>query len=149
MLATGGWPMIPEFPCHDCTVNTVPLEGEREYYEVLDSIWKAAGCPGKGQSDNGPGGFFLCIGCLEKRLGRTLTKQDFKELPANIPSPWLSARLNDRLGGQPTTPRSKASQYYPCALHAAVLERFNPLESALMPGFGGGAFGISPPVKKI
>jgi|SRR5262245_42339514 len=40
-----------------------------EVYMVRDSVWKAAGME--------PMGGCLCIGCLEKRLGRTLTPKDF------------------------------------------------------------------------
>lgn len=91
-------PEIPKFPCNDCGVNTIPLEGNREYYEVQDMIWEAVWPnSSKGQEDNGPEGHFLCIGCLEKRLGRMLVRGDFKQLPANNPSPWYSDRLNSRL----------------------------------------------------
>jgi hypothetical protein len=38
-----------------------------ETYEVKDKVWKAAGM----------GSGCLCIGCLEKRLGRILTPKDF------------------------------------------------------------------------
>jgi hypothetical protein len=117
---------VPEFPCNDCGVNTAPLEGDREYYEVWDEVWRRAGAPGVGQSDHGTNGFYLCVACLETRLRRRLKAADFKPYPANVPSPWLSQRLNDRLGCQPATKRSEAPQYYPIALTAAVLARFTP-----------------------
>jgi hypothetical protein len=41
---------------------------------------------------------FLCIGCLEKRLGRKLTPDDFTNAPINRPDHWHSDRLADRLG---------------------------------------------------
>jgi hypothetical protein len=89
---------IPKFPCRDCENNTVPLSGNREYYEVKDEVWQEAWPDsGTGQEDNGPDGKFLCIGCLESRLGRMLVRSDFKEMPANNPSPWYSDRLNSRL----------------------------------------------------
>jgi len=40
-----------------------------EVYTVRDSVWKAAGME--------PMGGCICIGCLEKRLGRRLNPKDF------------------------------------------------------------------------
>jgi hypothetical protein len=40
-----------------------------EIYMVEDPIWVAAGME--------PMGGCLCVGCLEKRIGRTLTPKDF------------------------------------------------------------------------
>jgi hypothetical protein len=123
--------VTPEFPCKDCGTNTVPLEGNREYYEVQDQLWnEIAQAPGIGQSDNGPEGFFLCIGCLEERISRKLTPDDFKAFPANVPSPWYSDRLNDRLSDGIWTVRPKilVAQFFPCALADAIDERFKPLK---------------------
>lgn len=54
---------------------------------VSNDVWKAAGM-GEG---------FLCIGCLEIRLGRTLTAADFPaHLPINDPDPWDTPRLANR-----------------------------------------------------
>jgi hypothetical protein len=40
----------------------------------------------------------LCIGCLEKRIGRTLMSSDFTDAPINDPNdPDISDRLRDRL----------------------------------------------------
>ena len=133
---------VPEFPCNDCLTNTCALEGDREYYEVWDEIWHRAGAPGVGQSDNGIGGFYLCVGCLETRLRRRLKAADFKPYPANVPSPWLSQRLNDRLGCQPRVGRAEAPQYYPVALTTAVLARFKPKEHVVSPT-GGACFGLA------
>jgi hypothetical protein len=111
------------YPCLDCSIDTVPLGGGREYYEVWDVLWHRAGGSGTGQSDNGPGGLFLCIGCLEKRLGRRLVPGDFKPSPANTPSAWLSDRLNDRLGRRPVGPwasRDTAPQWHPRGLYAVA-----------------------------
>src|SRR5262245_60324285 len=88
--------------CIDCSINTAPghptriecerlfktataigrLTGEKnpaiaevtyndecEIYMVRNSVWKAAGME--------PWGGCLCIGCLEKRLGRRLKPKDF------------------------------------------------------------------------
>jgi hypothetical protein len=57
--------------CKDCGTDTTPSEGAREDYMVHNELWRAAGMP---EED---GGFYLCIGCLEKRLGRELTAEDF------------------------------------------------------------------------
>jgi hypothetical protein len=76
--------------CIDCGFNTVPgapprelaeflmdrdgsipmkLTKDAEVYMVRDGVWKAAGME--------PYGGCLCIGCLEKRIGRKLKPKDF------------------------------------------------------------------------
>ena len=62
-------------PCKDCGINTLPIYGEAraEFYMVTNEIWAAVGA-GQG---------FLCIGCLEARLGRILTPADFIECGLN------------------------------------------------------------------
>jgi len=76
--------------CIDCGVNTAPgipdglttlreieekgaskstIGTDSEVYMVRDAIWKKAGME--------PFGGCLCIGCLEKRLGRKLKPKDF------------------------------------------------------------------------
>ena len=49
----------------------VPMElnDQSEVYHLRDAVWKAAGMA--------PFGGCLCIGCLEKRLGRQLRRKDF------------------------------------------------------------------------
>jgi hypothetical protein len=49
----------------------VPMElnDQSEVYHLRDAVWKAAGMA--------PFGGCLCIGCLEKRLGRQLRPKDF------------------------------------------------------------------------
>ncbi len=56
---------------------------------VLPEIWKAAGM---GVDDGN-----MCIGCLEDRIGRELTRADFTNAPINEPSPWNTPRLASRL----------------------------------------------------
>jgi hypothetical protein len=51
--------------CDDCSVNTW-----WEFYAVKHELWP---------SDAN----MLCIGCLEARIGRLLTANDFPELPIN------------------------------------------------------------------
>lgn len=59
-----------------------------EHYMVHKNIWKAHGV-GRGM---------LCVGCLEKRMGRQLCRQDFIDAPINmVDSKRQSLRLQDRL----------------------------------------------------
>ena len=80
---------MAESNCVDCRWNTLLLG---EWYTVRNDIWKAAkmatmdGC--------------LCIGCLEERLDRMLTPDDFVKSPINDPNlPNTSSRLRARLRG--------------------------------------------------
>ena len=60
---------------------------------VHDHIWAEAGM----RTDCGLSGM-LCIGCLERRIGRTLTKADFTSAGVNdLANPLHTARLKDRL----------------------------------------------------
>jgi hypothetical protein len=85
---------LPEsWSCIDCGINTAPgllnreqmehamaadwndqgvdqtIDERSEVYTVKSAVWKAARM--------GPMAGCLCIGCLEQRLGRTLTPRDF------------------------------------------------------------------------
>lgn len=78
-------------PCQDCGNDTSPTTGIAEYYMVSRHVWKAA---------VHDGAKILCIGCLEKRLGRDLGPYDFGGdggFPVNAMEP-RSPRLNLRLG---------------------------------------------------
>lgn len=91
--------------CVDCRWDTCLLG---EWYMVNDSVWKAAGMKAIGGC--------LCIGCLEERLGRTLTSDDFTDLPINDPKlPNTSSRLRARLGDQSIEDRRKKNENEPCA----------------------------------
>lgn len=81
-------------PCADCGIDTSRACGIGEYYMVHHDVWTEA-C---GLYARAEGIFFLCIGCLETRLCRTLTADDFTGAYANT-APMLtrSARLQDRL----------------------------------------------------
>jgi hypothetical protein len=70
--------------CAACGADT-----EHEFYMVHDTVWGAAAELGDA---------FLCIVCLERRLGRTLTPQDFTDAPVNAPSPADTPRLRNRRG---------------------------------------------------
>ena len=94
--------------CRDCGVDTTPCTSRRgcrhkerwEHYMVRDSVWKAAGMPAmRGIQPLGASGF-LCIGCLERRLGRELKPRDFRPgVMLSEPSPWDSERLARRKRG--------------------------------------------------
>lgn len=75
--------------CVDCGVNTLKIN---EYYMVENRLWDVYG-PARGM---------LCIGCLEKRIGRKLVPSDFSRARIN----WSglgkhSPRLADRIGHNP------------------------------------------------
>lgn len=73
------------FICMDCKVDTMSID---EYYMVHDEIWEEAVPEFEGM---------LCIGCLEERLGRELTPDDFPtDLPVN--EMGASIRLKERQG---------------------------------------------------
>lgn len=83
-------------PCKDCGIDTTPCTGKRgcrhagkwEYYMVRDRLWAKAGM----KKDDG----YLCIGCLEKRIGRALRARDLPDLIVNIPDAWDTPRLLSR-----------------------------------------------------
>lgn len=74
--------------CLDCKVNTFKIH---EYYMVEDAIWEAAVPDTQEQEGK------LCIGCLERRLGRELKAADFTPYPINTARKIRSARLTERL----------------------------------------------------
>jgi hypothetical protein len=76
--------------CADCGVNTLAVG---EWYMVNDKLWEAASRFGKIWEES----FYLCIGCIELRLGRRLTPDDFTNVPVNDPDKFSSGRLRDRL----------------------------------------------------
>lgn len=71
------------FKCLDCRVDTSKIG---EYYVVHDFIWFSVANKG-----------MLCIGCIERRLGRRLTPFDFKDAQINYIATHQSPRLVDRL----------------------------------------------------
>jgi hypothetical protein len=88
---TAGW------PCVDCGAGTVlSKRGCNEDYMVHDEVWEAAGMPPSTIMAYGGNGDFLCVGCLEVRLGRRLTPADFTKVPINNPTPWDTPRLASR-----------------------------------------------------
>jgi hypothetical protein len=82
--------------CHDCGIKAwsqVESDGRvvHEDFYVHNALWDGA-CPDddvlRGYLPNGQefgeGLFILCIGCFEKRLGRTLTREDFLGPPSDL-----------------------------------------------------------------
>jgi hypothetical protein len=72
------------FHCLDCDVHTSAIG---EYYMLRDEVWLEANPDGDGM---------LCVGCLEKRLGRRLEPTDFTESTHNFvdrASPRLRSRV--------------------------------------------------------
>lgn len=77
-----------EFSCIDCDINTLYIG---EYYMVHDDVWiDEAGM----EKTNG----MLCIGCLETRIKRELSRLDFTDYPINTIAQILgSQRIQARL----------------------------------------------------
>ncbi|GGK32816.1 HEAT repeat domain-containing protein [Nocardia camponoti] len=76
--------------CAGCAVDTQTID---EYYMLQNALWESVSTEGER---------LLCIGCVEDRLGRTLTAADFTEVDVNRSPGWSrSARLMDRLGLAP------------------------------------------------
>lgn len=71
---------IPDTRCHDCRTqcrpNTPEGSADEQNYAVHDEVWTAAAGMGRG---------WLCIPCLEARLGRPLTGADFPPYQINAP----------------------------------------------------------------
>jgi hypothetical protein len=93
--------------CADCGIDTIEAE---EFYMVHDHVWEQAW----GQISRGtPGEQILCIGCLGRRIGRTLTCRDFTDVPLNDPFARVqsaSERLFNRLiAKQPLLPNDMAT----------------------------------------
>jgi hypothetical protein len=96
--------------CCDCGIDTLAID---EFYMVSDDVWDQAWASRRvyhdkrDLNDEQPllfeqlerfvrGEEILCIGCLEKRIGRTLCRADFTDVPINR-FPNNSDRLRDRL----------------------------------------------------
>jgi hypothetical protein len=90
------------FKCRDCGV---PTDEIGEVYMVHDEIWAAAGMSLIWNTA------YLCISCLETRLGRTLTRYDFTNAPLNTgdsfkQSPRLVERMNTERSRRPASFKS-------------------------------------------
>ncbi len=77
-------------PCKDCKKCTTIM---KEWYVVNDVLWTIAN---KGKIEG-----YLCIGCIEKRIGRKLDYLDFQPMMINvIDGKNKSERLVNRLSPQ-------------------------------------------------
>lgn len=115
----------------DCGVDTAAID---EYYHVWEDVWFAA----LGVEWHGPPVFnacrdhinwslwpnveipwsaieagYLCLGCLETRLGRKLDRSDFSDAPVNTGYEPRSERMLDRIQRLPRAhaPARGASAY--------------------------------------
>jgi hypothetical protein len=82
--------------CADCGIGTITLG---EWYWLKADVWGQAWA-GRRKPYHGkvPGQEILCIGCLEKRIGRTLCRADFDDASVNDPDdPTISERMWERL----------------------------------------------------
>jgi hypothetical protein len=84
--------------CCDCGIDTLAID---EFYMISNDVWDQAWA-GRPRYPKMYGGLnaaeILCIGCLEKRIGRTLCRTDFTDAPINDPDRLpLSDRFLDRL----------------------------------------------------
>jgi hypothetical protein len=76
--------------CDDCGTNTTD-DTNHEYYMVEDDLWALARTKPANQKNQLRVTATLCIGCLEERLGRQLSSEDFQYTMGE-----RSARLQDR-----------------------------------------------------
>lgn len=77
-----------DYECLDCKVDTSEIN---EYYMVKGTLWLEA------MRTRGDKKRMLCLGCLEERIGRTLTSHDFLDVPVNVRQD-VSDRFKDRRG---------------------------------------------------
>lgn len=82
--------------CADCGFGAIT---GGEYYMVKDEVWEAAWAGRRKPWHEVDGQQILCVGCLEARIGRTLTAFDFTGAPINDVNfgGEKSERLLDRL----------------------------------------------------
>lgn len=70
--------------CKDCGID---VEAAGEYCMLFMPVWMEASA----------GADMLCIGCIENRLGRRLTRADFDMHYQQNSKPGKSARMMDRM----------------------------------------------------
>lgn len=94
------YPTAEEFhsywSCTDCGEDTWSL-GE-VHYQVIPSVWEQA-YPGYNQDGIGVGSSRPCIGCLENRLERRLTPEDFVAAVNPADTSWMT-QCSPRLLGR-------------------------------------------------
>jgi hypothetical protein len=67
-------------PCNDCRVDTSLATGNGHYYAVREDVWRRAVPKSGGRRPPR----YLCLDCLEARLGAPLTQADFLATPPEI-----------------------------------------------------------------
>jgi hypothetical protein len=86
--------------CADCGEDTIMIG---EWYMVTNEVWERAW----GNDPRAGWGKILCIGCLEKRIGRRLMACDFTDAPVNNPFQGaVSERMFNRLSPSPKSGNS-------------------------------------------
>jgi hypothetical protein len=73
----------------DCDVDTYV---NQQYYMLKDRLWSRIHPPIDGM---------LCLPCAEKRLGRSLTRKDFKNVAVNAGQARVCPELAVRLASDP------------------------------------------------
>jgi hypothetical protein len=82
--------------CLDCGIRTDHMG---EWYIVNENLWDSVVPEDKDPDGEYRGGFCLCVGCLEARLGRKLIEEDFTDCSLNSDEEGSrSTRLLDRMG---------------------------------------------------
>ncbi len=79
----------PQYICLDCGSDTFLSQ---QYYMLKDRLWKRIHPQIEGM---------LCLKCAEARLGRALTRQDFKRVPLNTIQARLCPELAERMDRDP------------------------------------------------
>jgi hypothetical protein len=79
----------PGFFCMDCDVDTYV---NQQFYMLKDRLWKRINPSVDGM---------LCLPCAEKRLGRSLSRKDFKDVRVNTAQARVCPELAERLGRDP------------------------------------------------
>jgi hypothetical protein len=85
------WHPLCTTNCADCGIGTIT---SGEFYMVKDDVWERAWRGRRKWYHKVYGLDILCIGCLEERIGRVLTKDDFTDAPVNNP---VKTKVSDRL----------------------------------------------------
>src|SRR5262245_61782900 len=134
---TKHWPLIVS-TCADCSLGTIRIG---EWHMVHGDVWEQAWA-GRRKSWQGrvPGTEILCIGCLERRIGRTLVASDFiPDVPANDPSKDnISDRMRTRLRFTTSLALKRKRGRPKGSKNRPKRKRGRPLGSRNKPKFGGG-----------
>lgn len=89
------------FECAHCQVNT---EAINELFQLTPRLWRYLAIVDDRLDSQPP----MCVGCVEKVLGRTLSTTDFESSPLHLASFTHSPRLRGRLDGLAATEEGAA-----------------------------------------